>query len=258
MKELLESDRFTLESKVRWFPALTKRFNIINEQGENIGIVIFHPAWMFPILWLAGLLIELGLVAGGIWWMYESQGRSKVYGLGIAILGLLMFLFFKLRDFLSSRAPSSIEIVDRNNTTVLTGRKGWAVWRPTVTITRTQDGQRLGQSKQSLFWGDCHYTIWDDQGETWGSVRRRPFGFQYRVFRDDTQVARFRRLLVDARKMITGMRSYRLEYETDTLAEGERDLIFGTMAYADVMVREKKLRQSRDQKIAKQKKQSKE
>lgn len=249
MHRLLQSDHFTIQSKIRWFPSLNTKFQLVDDDNKTIGEIVFHPAWMAPVLWLFGLLFEIGLIGGGVALVVTgADSTQKLIGIGLAVLGLLFLLLVNFRSFLASRASSSIEVSDESGSVILQARKGWAIWRPTFTVWNTQDDRQLGQSRQSFLWGDRHYTIWDAEGNDWGSIRRRPFGFQYRVRKGSKQVARFRRKLIDARKMITGVRSYLLEYEDTQLTEDERALILGSLAYADVLVRQKKLREEKDEK----------
>ena len=247
MKELLESDHYTINSKIRWLPALTKKFNVVDDNNSKIGEIIFHPAWMFPVLWLFGLVVELGMIVGGaVLIINKSKSSSMILtGVGLILVGLLFLFVWKFRNFLATRAPSTVEIRDSGNNSILTAKKGWAVWRPKFVVRKSQNEEIVGESQQSLFWGDLYYTLRDTSGQVWGSIRRRPLGFQYRVYKDKAQVARFRRKLIDTRKLITGLRSYLLEYQNSELIEDERALILGTLAYVDVLVRQKRLRKEK-------------
>ncbi len=243
MQQLVEAQHLEIQSKVRWFPSLNIRYQMVGEQGERIGEIILHPAWTTPLLWLLGLLTELGLFAGGFYYVLQGQGGQKWVGATLLGLGAIFTLLVKLHSFLASRAPSTVEVLDANNETVLTATKGWALWKPTFTTTKADGTTRLGQARQSFLWGDCRYTLWDDQGKVWGSIRRRPFGFQYRVFKDSNQIAQFRQQFFDARKLVTGIRSYILTFQDESLTADERSFVLGTMAFVDVLVRQKKLRE---------------
>lgn len=252
MQQLLESDQFTIQSKIKWFPSFKTKFDIVTDEGESIGQIHFHPVLMAPVLWFFGLLLELGLVGGGLYFVLKGENNAKFVGGVMLLIGALLMFLVKFRTFLSSRASSYVEILDASGTQLLEARKGWALWRPTFTVHDTQADEPLGQSRQSFLWGDCHYSLWDSEGKDWGSIRRRPWGFQYRVYHNNEQVARFRRKLIDARKLITGLRSYKLEYQQPDLTPKERALILGTIAYADVLTRQKKLRDDKEANAAAQ------
>lgn len=241
MQRLLESDHFTIQSQFRWFPSLNTKFQLLDDEGGKLGEVVVHPVWMFPVLWLVGLLLELGMIVGGV--ALIAKADPKWLGGASLLLGLFFLVFFKLRMFLATRAPSSLDVYDESGESVLQASKGWALWRPTFSVTMTKSGKLLGQARQSFFWGDLHTHLWDGEGNKWGSIQRRIFGFQYRVYKGSEQIARFRRKLVDTRKLITGVQSYLLEYQSKDLQIEERAFILGTLTYVDALIRQKKLRQ---------------
>ena len=248
MQNLLNSEHFIIQSKFRWFPSLNTKFQIIDDDEKITGEIVLNPAWTSPILWIFGFLTELGLMTGGIYLMITSKSRNSLITAGIIFLfGLLLFFLLGFRNFLASRASSTIKVFDAEKNLILKAVKGWAIWRPTFTIWNTQNDSKIGQSRQSFLFGDRHYVLWDKDGKKWGSIHRRILGFQYRVKKDGTQVARFRRKLVDARKLITGVKSYTLEFQDENLNFDERALILGTLTYADVLVRQKKLSEEKQE-----------
>lgn len=242
MQKLLESDHFTIQSKIRWFPSFNTKFQIVNDGGQQIGEIIFHPVIMAPILWFFGLLLELALAGGGLYLVFTGENNVKLVGAACALVGAFLIFVVNFRTFLASRASSSVEIFSESGEKLIAARKGWALFRPTFSVYDATTNELIGESRQSMFWGDRYYTVWDKDGNTWGSIKRRVWGFQYRVFRGSEQVARFRRKLIDTRKLITGLRSYLLEYEQEELSSKDRALILGCLAYADVLTRQKKLR----------------
>ncbi|MCB9639518.1 MAG: hypothetical protein H6728_03000 [Myxococcales bacterium] len=244
MQDLLHTDHVTIQSRFRILPRLTTRFNIVDDSEQTIGTLISHPAWSFPVLWFVGFLLEIGMIAGGIYLAINQKGNGLYIGAGIAFLGVLMLLLFRFHSFLATRAPTSIELRDRNNDLVLTSRKGWALFQPLFTLTDGQ-GNTLGQSRQSFLWGDRKYLLWDDKGQRWGSINRRLIGSKYDAYRGNKAVARFRKKLIDARKLL-GLRSYLLEFQDSSLTPQERAVILGTIANTDVLMRQKKLRDDKE------------
>ena len=246
MNELLQADNFTVQSKFRWFPSLNTKFQLLDDTGEQIGEITFHPAWMSPVLWIFGLLLEVGLVVGGVYQaLIGADSTGKLIGLGLAIVGLFFLSIVSVRTFLSSRASSVIEIHDKNNELVIKAVKGWALFRAVFSIyDMTGDEARLlGESAQSVLWGDRRYMLWDAAGKRWGTIRRRPFGLQYRGSKGSKQVGRFRRKLIDARRLVTGMKSYTLEFQDPSLTQDERALVLGSLTYVDVLVRQKRMKE---------------
>lgn len=251
MQPLLQTNNLEIQSKIRWFPSLNVRYQVLDaDTNETVGEIIQHPAWSTPFLWVLGWLLNLGLIAGGGYYLLQGQGGQKWFGTVLLALGLVFIFLFKFHSFLSSRASSTVELRGANNQTEVVATKGWALWKPTYTVEKGDGSTRLGQARQSWVWGDCRYTLWDSQGEVWGSIRRRPFGFQYRVFKGSEQIAQFRRMFVDARKLITGIRSYILQFQGSDLNTDERAFVLGTMAFVDVLVRQKKLREKSEQQPA--------
>ena len=245
MSDLLHSDHFTIQSKLSFIPRLTTRFNIVDDNNNSIGTLVFHPAWSFPLLWIVGFLFEIALISGGIYLAVKQEGNLRLAGIGIACFGVLALLLFRFHSFLATRSPSTTEIRDRGNTLLLSARKGWAFAQPLLSIYDAQN-KLLGTSRQSLFWGDRKILLWDAQGNKWGQIKRKLLGFQYRIFRGSKEVARFRRKLVDARKLL-GLRSFVLEFSEPSLTTQERSLILATLGNSDVLIRQKKLRKETPQ-----------
>lgn len=242
MESLLQSDHFTLQSKIKWLPSLRTKFEIINAENQHVGSVHFHPVWMSPILWFFGLILELGMVGGGLMFIFQGENNVKFFGGALVAIGAFLMFAIQFRSFLSSRASSFVEIMDAEGQTILSARKGWALFKPNFTVKDELQNKTLGNSRQSFLWGDCAYTIWDETDQEWGSIQRRVWGFQYRIFKGKERVGRFRRKLLDARKMFTGLRSYTFEYENTELSLEERSLMLGTIIYVDVLTRQKELR----------------
>ncbi len=245
MQQLATANNIEIQSKIRWFPSLNIKYQVVDEdRNKTLGEIIVHPAWSMPLLWMFGWILELGLLVGGGYWIFQGTGNQKWIGAGLLGLGVIFTLVVKLHSFLASRASSTVEVRDASGETLITATKGWAIWKPTYTVEQGKGGAVLGQSRQSIVWGDCRYTLWDNSGNTWGSIRRRPFGFQYRVFKGSDQVARFRRKWIDTRKLMTGIRSYVLQFQSDALSLDERSFVLGTIAYVDVLVRQKRMKTS--------------
>lgn len=243
MQQLTTANNIEIQSKIRWFPSLNIKYQVVDEdRNETLGEIVVNPAWSMPFLWLAGWILNLGLIAGGGYWIFQGAGNQKWIGAGLAVFGLLFAFVIRLHSFLASRASSTIDIRDSRGETLVTATKGWAFWKPTFTVEQGKGERVLGQSRQSVVWGDCRYTLWDPSGNTWGSIRRRPFGFQYRVFKGSDQVARFRRKWIDTRKLMTGIRSYVLQFQSNELSFDERSFVLGTIAFVDVLVRQKRIK----------------
>ncbi len=241
MHELLQSDRLIIQAKFRILPRLTTRFNVIDDANKTIGTLIFHPAWSYPVLWFVGLLLELSLLAGGIYLAVQQSGNTRYAGIGIALVGFVMTFFLRFHSFLATRTPTKIELWDRDNKLVLSSHKGWALSRPLFTISDAQ-GKTVGQARQSFLRGDRKYILWDDQNKRWGDIKRAFIGSRYAVQRNGKPVARLRKNLLDVRKLL-GMRSFMLEFQEASLSPKERMLIVGSIANTDVLTRQKKLRE---------------
>lgn len=255
MQKFMESHEFEIQAQIRNRFSFAVRYDIQSkETEENIGEIIIYPAWSTPFLWLLGIITEIALVVGGLYFVFKGQNNSIWFGLSFLFLGLLFFFGFKFHTFLASRAPSTIKIKDDQKEVIVVGNKGWALWKPIFTVTDGSTNNMIGQSRQSFLLGDCRYTLWDHQGNIWGSIRRRPFGFTYRIIKDSKEVAHFRKQFVDARKIMTGVSSYLLDFlkeEKETEAENEKTsliqneklFVFGVISYIALLSREKKLKE---------------
>ncbi len=240
MHELLQSDRLIIQARFRILPRLTTRFNVIDDANKAIGTLIFHPAWSYPILWFFGVLLELSLLSGGIYLAVKQSGNPRYIGIGLAFFGLLMALM-RFHSFLATRSPTKIELWDRDNKLVLASHKGWALFQPLFTIHDAK-GDIVGQARQSLFWADRKYILWDDQSKRWGDIKRGFIGSRYTVQRNGKPVARMRKNLLDVRKLL-GMRSFLVEFQESNLSAKERTLILGAITNTEVLTRQKKLRE---------------
>ncbi|HAA54860.1 MAG TPA: hypothetical protein DCE42_08880, partial [Myxococcales bacterium] len=49
--------------------------------------------------------------------------------------------------------------------------------------------------------------------------------------------------LIDARRLVTGMKSYTLEFQDPSLTQDERALVLGSLTYVDVLVRQKRMKE---------------
>ncbi len=241
MDNIFNNKNLTIQSKFRWFPSLNTKFQLVDDEGTLMGEIILNPAWSAPFLWLIGFLFEILLIFGGAYLIIRNPKENLIYGAVSVLVGLFLFLGIALHSFLSSRASSTVKIIDKDKKTLLKAVKGWALWRPTFTIRNAETNDVIGTARQAFFFGDRRYILRDKEGKKWGTIRRKLWRLKYRVKKNGRQVAEFRTKLIDARKLITGINSYILEYQDENLTTDERALILGAMTYVDVLSRQKKL-----------------